>query len=52
MLGHAQDAIVEVYDVHDYERERGVALQKLALQIELVLNPPADNVRAISEAAR
>ena len=51
VLGHAQDAIVEVYDVHDYERERGVALQKLAGQIELVLSPPTDNVKPIRGAA-
>ena len=51
VLGHTQDAIVETYDLHDYERERGVALQKLAAQIELVLSPPADNVRPIRGAA-
>ena len=48
----AQEDILETYDLHDYEKERGVALQKLAAQIELVLNPPTDNVRQISEAAK
>ena len=52
VLGHAQDAMVETYDRHDYEKERGIALQKLAAQIELVLNPPAGNVRPIQGAAR
>ena len=52
VLGHTQDAIVEVYDLHDYERERGVALQKLAAQVEMILNPPADNVREFAESAQ
>ncbi len=50
VLGHAQDAMVETYDQHDYERERGVALQKLAAQIELILHPPTDNVVDLREA--
>ena len=50
VLGHTQDPMVETYDQHDYERERGVALQKLAGQIDLILNPSTDNVVDLREA--
>lgn len=52
VLGHVQDPMVETYDQHDYERERGIALEKLAVQIELILSPPSGNVRHIGEAAQ
>jgi integrase len=50
-LGHTQDTIVETYDVHDYQEERGQALQKLEGLIKLILNPPEGNVVQI-EATR
>lgn len=44
VLGHAIDGVEGVYDRHSYSRERAVALDKLAAQVELILNPPTGNV--------
>ena len=43
VLGHTQDTIVETYDVHDYQDERGKALRKLEALVKLILDPPEDN---------
>ena len=50
-LGHTQDEIVETYDVHDYQKERGEALRKLEALVKLILDPPDENVVQM-EAAR
>lgn len=47
VLGHAIAGVEGVYDRHDYAEEKGEALRKLAGLIELIINPPADNVVAI-----
>jgi integrase len=44
VMGHVQQGVEGVYDRHDYEHEKADALAKLAGLIELILNPPADNV--------
>ncbi len=44
VLGHTQDAIIETYDQHDYEKERGEALRKLEGLVQLILDPPDENV--------
>lgn len=38
-LGHVQRGITQVYDRHDYQRERGHALGQLALIVEGIVNP-------------
>jgi integrase len=44
VLGHAQPTIQQVYDRHQYDTEKGEALQKLADLIAVIINPPQDNV--------
>ena len=51
VLGHAQGDLIQVYDQHDHEAERGQALRKLEALVKLILDPPEENVVAI-EATR
>ena len=51
VMGHAIQGVEGVYDRHSYREEKADALKRLAGQIELVLNPPADNVTPIRGAA-
>jgi integrase len=51
VMGHVQQGVEGVYDRHDYEREKADALDKLAGLIELILNPPADNVTELHAEA-
>ncbi|MFO1099274.1 MAG: tyrosine-type recombinase/integrase [Xanthobacteraceae bacterium] len=44
VLGHAISGVEGVYDRHPYLEEKAVALNKLAQLIELIVNPPEDNV--------
>ena len=44
VLGHAQGDLIQVYDQHDYEQERGEALRKLEALVKRILDPPEDNV--------
>ena len=44
-LGHKLQGVKKVYNRYDYFKEKSEALVKLAAQIDLVVNPPADNVR-------
>ena len=48
VLGHAIRGVEGVYDRHRYEQEIAVAVAKLAGLIELIANPPADNVRRLA----
>jgi hypothetical protein len=34
----------KIYDRHSYKKEKKQALAALATEIDLILNPPADNV--------
>ena len=43
-LGHVIAGVEGVYDQHDYGEEKGDALERLAGLVELILNPPEDNV--------
>ena len=43
-LGHVISGVEGTYDQHDYVDEKADALAKLAALIEMILNPPADNV--------
>ena len=45
VLGHVISGVEGVYDRHAYFEEKADALAKLAALIEIILNPPADNVR-------
>lgn len=49
VLGHKLQGVRGVYDRHDYAPEIAGAVEKLAAQVGLILNPPADNVIALSE---
>jgi len=44
VLGHVIGGVEGVYDRHAYEKEKGDALKKLAATVELILNPPSENV--------
>jgi len=52
VLGHAISGVEGVYDRHSYREEKADALRRLAGLIESIVNPPADNVVALREAAR
>ena len=43
-----QKGVVAIYDRHKYRDEKAHALRSLAGLIELIVNPPADNVRRIA----
>jgi integrase len=43
-LGHVLPGMRRVYDRHHFYGEKKLAFEKLAAQLELILNPPADNV--------
>jgi integrase len=47
VLGHAQGELIEIYDRHNYQTEMGLALEKLAALIDLIINQPSKNVVAI-----
>ena len=47
VMGHVMQGVEGVYDRHSYRDEKADALRRLAGQIELILNPPADNVTPI-----
>lgn len=48
VLGHAIRGVEGTYDRHRYEQEKASALRKLAGLIELIVNPPAENVVRIA----
>jgi integrase len=43
-LGHVQKLVVGTYDRHDYYNEKKRAFEKLATQLELIVNQPEGNV--------
>jgi integrase len=52
VLGHAIRGAEGHYDLHEYEREKGIALAKLAAVLESIVNPPeGDNVLTFPVAA-
>jgi len=51
VLGHAVAGVEGVYDRHHYRDELADALRRLATLVERIVNPPADNVVALHEAA-
>ena len=44
VLGHTINGVEGIYDHHDYDSEKADALERLAAQVERIINPPADNV--------
>ena len=52
VLGHVIGGVRETYDRHEYLDEKRGALEKLAGLVELILNPPANNVVPFAEAAK
>ena len=51
VMGHAIEGVEGVYDRHSYRDEKADALNRLAGLIEMILNPPDENVVAIRETA-
>jgi integrase len=52
VLGHAISGVEGVYDRHDYFEEKADAVNKLAVLIEKILNPPEGNVVAMTKHHR
>ncbi|SEB94077.1 tyrosine-type recombinase/integrase [Bradyrhizobium erythrophlei] len=50
VLGHVIGGVRETYDRYEYLDEKRDALEKLAGLVELILNPPADNVFQLGAA--
>jgi integrase len=50
VLGHAMDGVEGVYDRHEYKEEKAHALRALAGLIDNIVNPPANNVVAMTRA--
>jgi integrase len=48
-LGHVIGGVRGVYDRHEYHREKQLAYEALAAQIERILNPPPANVTPLHE---
>jgi integrase len=48
VLGHAIRGVERVYDRHQYEEQKADALNRLAVLIETIINPPKDNVVVIA----
>jgi integrase len=46
-LGHVIGGVRGVYDRHSFHREKALAFDALAAQIERIVNPPASNVTAL-----
>jgi integrase len=46
-LGHVIGGVRGIYDRHEYGREKLLAFEALAAQIERIVNPPASNVTAL-----
>src|SRR5262249_2834661 len=49
MLGHLLPGIRKTYDKYDYLREMKLGFEKLAQQIDLIINPPQGNVVPLSQ---
>jgi integrase len=52
VLGHVIGGVKGVYDRHEYESEKAHALEALAHQIEMIVDPPTNNVRQLRRRAR
>jgi integrase len=50
VLGHVLNGVRGIYDRHDYYAEKAHALEALAHQIDLIVNPPKGNVRQMKRA--
>ena len=48
VLGHVIAGVEGVYDRHAYVEEKRIALEKLAAEIDRIINPPANNVVRIA----
>jgi integrase len=51
VLGHVIAGVEGTYDRHGYLNEKRVALEALAAVVERIVNPPADNVVPLRQAA-
>jgi integrase len=50
VLGHAIPGVRGIYDRHEFYAEKAHALEALAHQIDLIVNPPRGNVRQLRRA--
>ncbi len=51
VLGHVLTGVEGIYDRHSYRDEKADALRRLAGLIEMILNPPTENVTALHAEA-
>ena len=51
VLGHVLTGVEGIYDRHSYRDEKADALRRLAGLIEMILNPPAENVTELHAEA-
>lgn len=49
VLGHKLVGVEGIYNRHQYGPEKKIALQKLAVLVTLILNPPKDNVAVLND---
>jgi hypothetical protein len=49
VIGHVIGGVRETYDRYEYLDEKRDVLEKLARLVDLILNPPADNVVAMPD---
>lgn len=49
-MGHVIGGVRETYDRHEYFDEKRAAFEALATLVDMIVNPPADNVVVLSEA--
>ena len=52
VLGHVLPGVRGTYDRHTYLKEKRDALERLAVLVDRIVNPPADNVVRIRKAVR
>jgi integrase len=50
VLGHAIVGVEGIYDQYDYSDEKADALIRLAARVEMIINPPPDNVKQLADA--
>jgi hypothetical protein len=48
VLGHAIPGVEGIYDRHQYDDQKADALNRLAALTQAILDPPKDNVLAMS----
>jgi integrase len=50
-LGHVIGGVRGIYDRHEYQAEKAHALEMLAHQVALIVDPPKGNIRQLKRRA-